>query len=97
MVQLNKSLGLSDDQRQRLVELLVDDTRPPKKYGQGVNWFVLNQASSIPESRIKPIFNDIQWKIFSRQLVEANRMQKWLRGNGVVVDDELAGVQPINR
>jgi hypothetical protein len=96
VVQLNKSLGLSDDQRQRLAELLVDETRPPKKYGKGVNWFVLNQASSIPESRIKPIFNDIQWRIFSRQLVQAKRMQEWLKGNGVVVDDELAGVEAIN-
>jgi len=94
VVQLNKSLGLSDEQRQRLEELLVKETRPPKKYGQGVHWFVLIQASNIPESMIKPIFNDIQWRMFSRQVEQAKRMEEWLKMNGVVADDEAAGGQP---
>jgi hypothetical protein len=96
VVQLDKSLGLSDEQRERLTKLLVKETHPPKRYDRGVNWFVLLQASNIPESRIKPILNDIQWKMFSRQLVQARKLEEWLKGNGVVVDDELAGVQSIN-
>jgi hypothetical protein len=94
VVHLNKSLGLSDDQRQRLVELLVNETRSPKKYNQGVQWFILNQALSIPESRIKPIFNEIQWRMFSRQLSQARGMEQWLKMNGVVADDEPGGGQP---
>jgi hypothetical protein len=94
VVHLNKSLGLSDDQRQRLVELLVNETRPPKKYGQGMNWYVLLQTSTIPESKFKPILDDIQWKIFRRQFIQAKTMGPWLELNGIVADDEPGGGQP---
>jgi hypothetical protein len=94
VVQLSKSLGLSDIQRQQLVDLLVKDTSPPKKYSQGsqwFHWFIGFQASSIPESRIKPVFDEVQWEMFSRQFVQAKKMEHWLKSNGFISDDEPAG------
>lgn len=94
VMQLSKSLGLSDIQRRQLVDVLVKETSPPKKYSQGsqwFHWFVGYQASSIPESRIKPVFDEVQWEIFSGQFVRAKKMEHWLKLNGVLSDDEPAG------
>jgi len=94
VVQLSKSLGLSDIQRRQLVDLLVKETMPPKKYSQGsqwFHWFIGFQVSSIPESRIKPVFDEVQWEMFSRQFVQAKKMEHWLKSNGFISDDEPAG------
>ena len=91
MVDLDKGLGLTDDQRQRFVELLATEVRPPRRFGQGDYWYLMLQASRVPESKIKAIFDAPQWRLLSRQFGQARGMEPMLRSNGVIPDDEPAG------
>ena len=51
----------------QLAELLLKETRPPRKFGDAPDVaLVLFQASRIPEAKIRPIFDDAQWRIMSR-------------------------------
>jgi hypothetical protein len=87
---LDKGLGLTDLQRQRFVELLVNEAEPPKKFGLGDYWYLLLQTARLPESKLKPIFDAPQWRLLSRQFVQARGMEQWLKSNGVIGDVEKA-------
>jgi hypothetical protein len=90
VVQLDRSVGLSDEQRRRLVELLVKESQPPKRFGQNDYWFMMFQASKLPESQLKPIFDDVQWRILQRQLMQGRAQEQWLKMSGVIDDDKPA-------
>ncbi len=88
VVHLDRGLGLSDDQRQQFVELLVSESRPPKKFGQGDYWYMMLQTAHVPESRLKPLLDVPQWRLLNRQFAQARGMEPWLKSNGVIPDDE---------
>jgi hypothetical protein len=88
VVHLDKGLGLTDDQRRRFVELLVNEAPAPKKFGQGDYWFLLLQTAKLPETKVKPIFDSPQWRLLTRQFAQARGMEQWLRTNGVMADDD---------
>jgi hypothetical protein len=95
---LQKSLGLSKEQRQRLEKLLVEETQAPKTIGRGsVYSLVIFQASRIPEGKLKPIFTEAQWQSLSEQLAP----WRWGNGavlfedNGYVFADKPAAARPI--
>ena len=54
---LDKGLGLTEDQRQRFIELLVRETRAPRKFGQGDYWYLMLRIDGLPEAKLKPIFD----------------------------------------
>jgi hypothetical protein len=93
VVHLDKGLGLSDDQRQQFVELLSNESRPPKRFGQGDYWYLMLQTTHIPESRLKPIFDVPQWRLLSRLFGQAKGMEPWLKSNGVIPDDQDENVE----
>ena len=76
------------------VKLLLDETTPPKHFGQYDTQVVLLQAAKLPEGKIKPIFDDAQWRILSRQLNQAKGMEVFLKQNGFLDDDKP---QPNNK
>jgi hypothetical protein len=88
VVHLDKGLGLTDDQRKRFVELLVNEARPPRKFGPGDYWYLLLQMARLPEAKLKPVFDAPQWRLLSRQFAQARGMEQWLETNGVIADDE---------
>jgi hypothetical protein len=69
-----RNLGLNDDQRHRLNELLLKETRPSRRLGPYRHWGLLLQVSKIPESRIKLIFDEAQWDKLHSELQAANRV-----------------------
>jgi hypothetical protein len=87
VVHVDKGLGLSDDQRRRLVKLLVNETRPPRKFGQGDYWYLMLQTSKIPPAKLTTLFDAPQWRLLSRQFAQARGMEQWLKTNGVIADD----------
>jgi hypothetical protein len=91
VVHLDKNLGLTDDQRQKLVDLLANETPPPSKFGQGDFWYLLLQLATASEARLKPLFDVPQWRLLSRQFAQARGMEQWLKNNGVMPDDGKAG------
>jgi hypothetical protein len=85
---LDKGLGLTNLQRRQFVDLLVTEGRPPKKFGQGDYWYLMLQTARVPESKIKPIFDAPQWRLLSRQFMQAKGMEPWLKTNGILPDLE---------
>jgi hypothetical protein len=87
VIQVDKSLGLGNDQRRRLAALLEQEGRPPRRFGQGDYWYMMLQAALIPEAKLKPIFDAVQWRLLGNQLNQARGMEQWLRQNGMMPDD----------
>ncbi len=79
---LEATLPLRAEQRQRLVRLLLDETEPPKKFGQYDYYVVLFQARKLGEAKLKPIFDDAQWQTFKRTLDQFQGIEEHLRLNG---------------
>ena len=85
---LNNEVGFTDDQRRQLVKLLTEETKPPRRLGDNDYYVVLYQLSKIPEAKIKPVFEDIQWRFLKRQLDQGRGMAMFLKQNGFVPGDE---------
>jgi hypothetical protein len=81
-VLLTRSLGLVDDQRRRLESLLLDETHPPIKFDSFDYWIVMYEASRIPEARIRPIFDDVQWWVVTQELNAARQWERHLERGG---------------
>jgi hypothetical protein len=85
VLELDNALGLSTAQRQRLVDFLVRETQPPKKFGQYDILFIQYQMSRLPEASLKPIFDDAQWGGLRVRLANARTMEALLERNDAVV------------
>jgi hypothetical protein len=94
VVQVDKALGLSEQERARLIELLLNETPPPGKYGQADYWYLMYQLTRLPESKIKAILDEPQWRILSRQFMQARGMAPWLKSNGLVAQNDLPAPEP---
>jgi hypothetical protein len=90
---LNNSVGFTDEQRQRLVKVLAEGTRPPRRLGQNDYYAVLYLLATLPEAKVKPIFDDVQYRSLRRQLDQARGLEAWLKQNGFVPAEE-AGPKP---
>jgi len=84
VVHIDKALGLSELQRRRLVELLAKETPPPQRFGQADFWYLMYQMTRVPEAKIKAILDEPQWRLLSRQFVQARGMEPWLKSNGLI-------------
>ena len=62
---LQKNLSLSDGQRVRLLSVLLEETRPPQRFGPSDYYGIMYQASRIPETRLRPIFAEAEWRASS--------------------------------
>jgi hypothetical protein len=88
VAQFDAVLGLRDDQRRRLVQLILNKTRPPKHFGQSDRLLVLVQMSRLPEEDLKSILDPAQWPEMRRRLVNARRMLPALKQNGLILDED---------
>jgi hypothetical protein len=76
---LDDALGLSAEQRRRFIKLLLEDTHPPRRYGQYDYYVVMVQAAKLPEAKLRPIFDDAQWKLLGQQLMQMKGMEEFLK------------------
>jgi hypothetical protein len=86
---VDKGLGMTAVQRRRFADLLKA-THPPRRFGSSDYYYLMYRAGQIAEDKIKPIFDDIQWRVFSVQLNQARGMQQWLKNNGMIDDEPPA-------
>jgi hypothetical protein len=82
------TLKLSDHQRRQLERVLIEETRAPEAFGSYDYYGLIFQASRIPETKLKPIFDDDQWQTLMGQFQEARRMEKTLKDGGFIPLDE---------
>jgi hypothetical protein len=80
--QLDATIGFRVDQRRKLVTLLVEETPAPRKFGQYDYYVVLYNAASLPVEKIKPIFDDAQWRVLTKHFAQARSMEPFLKANG---------------
>jgi hypothetical protein len=81
-VLLARSLGLKDDQRSRLESLLLERTIPPEKFETSDYVIVMFQAARIPQSEIRPIFDDVQWRVMAQEFAAVQRWEVHLKKGG---------------
>jgi len=93
VVTLDNVVGLRDDQRKRFVKLLLDETRPAKREGPYDYYVLMYQVSKLPEAKLKPLFDDAQWRKLNAQLAQMNGIEQFLRTNNFLPDDEPAAAK----
>ncbi len=82
VVLLARSLGLLDEPRRRLELLLLEETIPPIKFDSFDYWLVMYQASRIREARMRPIFDDVQWRVMTQELTAARQWRRHFEKGG---------------
>ncbi len=92
---MNNEVGLHRRPAPAALKLLKEETKPPRKLGENDYYVVLYQLSRIPEEKIKPVFDDIQWRFLKRQLDQGRGMGMFLKQNGFIPDE--AGPRRRNR
>jgi hypothetical protein len=81
---LQRSCALTAKQRQELTQLLLDQTRPPKLFGQ-YDWYViLYQAAKLPDDKYKQIVDEAQLKPLKQTLQQGQGMEQWLRQQNLI-------------
>ena len=87
---LDTVLELNAAQHGQLEALLVEQTRPPRYFGEFDYYGVLFQASRLPETRLKSILSDRQWAKLSMHIAESKRLLPTLKAHGFIPDDDVA-------
>lgn len=84
---LENSLPLRDEQRQKLIKLIVEETKPPKSSGQMDYYLVMWNLSKLPEAKLKPLFDNAEWKTLNQQFTQVRGMEQWFQQSGALKDD----------
>jgi len=79
VVQLERTCPLTDEQRSKLVDLIIAETKPPKRFGQYDWYVVMYQANKIPDGKFDAIVDDAQLKQFKITLRQGAGMEHFLR------------------
>ena len=89
---LENAMPLRDEQRLQFTRLLMEETKPPRKSGQYDYYVIMWQASRLPEGKLKPLFDNAQWKVLSQQFTQMRGMEQFLKQNGglALEDDDIA-------
>jgi hypothetical protein len=84
VAQLDQTVGFRDEQRRKLVDLILSETQPPTRFGQYDYYLVMYQAGKIAETKLKPLFADRQWALLNRQFNQMRGMEQFLRNQGLL-------------
>jgi hypothetical protein len=79
VVVLERTCPLTAKQRNALVELIVEETRPPKRFGQFDWYVVMYQANKIPDAKFDEIVDEAQMRQLKVTLRQGAGMEHFLR------------------
>lgn len=82
LVTLESGVPLRQQQCNQFVKLLLEETEPPKSFGRQPHYEVFFLASKIDEEKLKPIFDDAQWRAIKRLFMQMPAMGPNLKRNG---------------
>ncbi len=85
---VDQRVPLTHDQRQRLIALILEKSEPPKVYGQNDYYLVMWRIAQIPEKDMRPIFDDQEWKAFTRMTQQVRGMGQWVQQMEAGLDDD---------
>jgi hypothetical protein len=83
VIQLGDVLGLSDDQRKSLLQLLIANLHAPNYTGTMDYYVVFVQMSRLPDETLRPIFDQRQWLALQRQFATVTKFLPVLNQNGI--------------
>jgi hypothetical protein len=96
-LRLSTALGLSDNQRQHLEEVLFQETRPTRINGPAfpAAYFlaVYVQLNRIPEERLKFFLEPWQWQALKHKIAERETYVSMLRSNGINPQEDQVPVR----
>jgi hypothetical protein len=85
----DRAAGLTNDQRKQVRELLLAETKPPRKPSEYDTVVVVCQAARLSESRLKTLFDDDQWPVVKKRLESATRMVPVLAQGGLLPEGDI--------
>jgi hypothetical protein len=87
---LDQASPLTDEQRERMVEFLLESTRRPQRFGEYDWYYVLVQASHAPAERLEEILNEAQLLALRQAFQQAQPYAQMLEREGIVPVEEPA-------
>jgi parvulin-like peptidyl-prolyl isomerase len=84
VLSMGHSLALSEKQRDKLIELLLDRTEPMESASQYEFYLMMYRLSEMPQDELKPLFDDPQWASMKRQLQQAKSLEPFLKSQGLL-------------
>jgi hypothetical protein len=85
---LLRGIALRDAQRQKLITLLTNETKPARTSGRYDAYVLLLQLSRLPEEKLKRLFDEDQWEVVSESLAQAQQLEPVLRQSGQMPIEE---------
>jgi hypothetical protein len=84
VVILERSCPLTDKQRTALVDLIMAETKPPKRFGQ-YDWYVIMyQAGKVPDAKYEQIVDEAQMRALKKTLQQGAGMEHFLRQQKII-------------
>jgi hypothetical protein len=92
---LEQGMPLREAQRREFITLVMNETKPPRKSGQYDYYVIMFQLGRLPEGKLKPLFDNAQWKVVNRLFTQYKGMEPFLKQNGLWPDedDEAARIE----
>lgn len=81
---MERTMPLRAEQREQFIQVLKEETKPPYAFGQYDYYVVLYQLAKIPDQKLKPIFDDAQWKVLKEFAAEGQGMEASLKQHKVL-------------
>jgi hypothetical protein len=87
---LEQNIPLCADQRRELIALLTKQTKPARRLGLYEHFVLMIQLDRVPEEKLKPLFDPMQWKVVKYKLNKIEQLEDFLRqcGEWPDVDEE---------
>lgn len=82
---LNNHMGLGTRRCEKLVQLLLENMKPSRRIGQQFT-VVLIQLARLPEAKLRPIFDDDEWRELNGHLQRARKSEQSLKDGGYLAD-----------
>ena len=81
-------MPLRTAQRRDLIALLTKQTKLGRKSGQYEYHVLMIQLGRVPEEKLKPLFDTMQWKVVKHQLDQVKGIEQFLRQSGEWPDED---------
>jgi len=84
VVRFENGVSMTESQRQQFLKVLFDELKPPQNFGRQTEYVVFYQMTKIDEAKLRPIFDDAQWRVLGNWLRNAKAMEQHLKRLGFV-------------
>lgn len=91
ITKLGDSLGLTNEQRDTFIKVVLERTQSPRRIGhQYDQYIVMYKIASIPEEALRPVLGDARYRVLTQHLQQARGIKEFLVTNGYLDEDDAA-------